>query len=53
MTALLTADQDGGEERTSCLLPSKPCAYRDRILEKLDLKNDVEQAHYAIKHSLL
>lgn len=27
--------------------------YRDRILEKLDLKNNVELAHYAIKHKLV
>jgi DNA-binding NarL/FixJ family response regulator len=27
--------------------------YRDRILEKLNLKNDVELAHYAIQHRLL
>lgn len=27
--------------------------YRDRILEKLDLKNEVELAHYAIQHRLL
>jgi DNA-binding NarL/FixJ family response regulator len=27
--------------------------YRDRIQEKLDLKNDVELAHYAIQHRLL
>ncbi len=27
--------------------------YRDRILEKLQLKNNVEIAHYAIKHKLV
>ena len=27
--------------------------YRDRILEKLNLKNNVEIAHYAIKHKLV
>ncbi len=27
--------------------------YRDRILEKLDLKNEVEVAHYALQHRLL
>jgi DNA-binding NarL/FixJ family response regulator len=27
--------------------------YRDRILEKLDLKNEVELAHYAMQHRLL
>jgi DNA-binding NarL/FixJ family response regulator len=27
--------------------------YRDRILEKLNLKNDVELAHHAIQHHLL
>lgn len=27
--------------------------YRDRILEKLSLKNNVEIAHYAIKHKLV
>jgi two-component system, NarL family, invasion response regulator UvrY len=27
--------------------------YRDRIMEKMNLKNDVELAHYAIKHKLV
>ncbi|MGH7598067.1 MAG: response regulator [bacterium] len=27
--------------------------YRDRVLEKLNLKNEVELAHYAIQHRLL
>ncbi|MGE5410278.1 MAG: LuxR C-terminal-related transcriptional regulator, partial [Clostridiales bacterium] len=26
--------------------------YRDRILEKLNMKNNVELTHYAIKHKL-
>jgi len=27
--------------------------YRDRIMEKMNLKNDVELAHYAIRHKLV
>jgi two-component system invasion response regulator UvrY len=27
--------------------------YRERILDKLHLKNDVDLAHYAIEHSLI
>jgi two-component system invasion response regulator UvrY len=27
--------------------------YRDRIMEKMNLKNDVELAHYAIKNNLV
>jgi DNA-binding NarL/FixJ family response regulator len=27
--------------------------YRDRVLEKLNLKNEVELAHYAIQHGLV
>ncbi len=51
---LLAAGLDADEIAEELFISVKTVrTYRDRILEKLNLKNNVEIAHYAIKHKLV
>jgi two-component system invasion response regulator UvrY len=39
--------------RTLNLSPKTVCTYRYRLYEKLDVRNDVELTHLAIRHGLI
>lgn len=51
---MLAAGKEAGEIAEELFISVKTVrTYRDRILEKLNLKNDVELTHFAIKNNLL
>jgi len=51
---LLAAGKEAREIADALFISVKTVrTYRDRILEKLNLNNEVELAHYAIQHQLL
>ncbi len=51
---MIASGKDVGEIAEELFISVKTVrTYRDRIMEKMNLKNDVELAHYAIRHKLV